>query len=85
MAFITLFEIHKHLFQDLYAWAGEKRSVEISKDGKQFFPTTHFSNAFRHIDTLITTFKKTPKNTTKQLAQQLAEILDHINYLHPFR
>jgi cell filamentation protein len=29
----SLFEIHKHLFQDIYAWAGKKRKVEISKDG----------------------------------------------------
>jgi len=30
----SLFIIHKYLFQDIYAWAGIKRSVEISKDGK---------------------------------------------------
>ncbi|MCX6232455.1 MAG: hypothetical protein NTZ33_13040 [Bacteroidetes bacterium] len=46
----SLFVIHKHLFQDIYLWAGEKRIVEISKDGNQFFPTTHFENAFRYID-----------------------------------
>jgi cell filamentation protein len=40
------------LFQDVYSWAGEKRKVEISKAGKQFFPTTHFDNAFRFMDTL---------------------------------
>jgi cell filamentation protein len=44
----SLFEIHRHLFQDIYAWAGKKRKVEISKDGKQFFPTTHFDNALRY-------------------------------------
>lgn len=42
----SLFKIHEILFQDMYAWAGKKRSVEIGKDGKQFFPTTHFDNAF---------------------------------------
>ncbi len=31
----SLFEIHKQLFQDIYAWPGKKRTVEISKDGKQ--------------------------------------------------
>jgi cell filamentation protein len=81
----TLFEIHKHLFQDIYAWAGKKRNVEISKDGKQFFPTTHFDNALRCIDQLIADFKKIPKNDTRQLAEKLAEILDNVNYLHPFR
>lgn len=30
----SLFQIHKHLFQDIYVWAGKKRTVEISKDGK---------------------------------------------------
>lgn len=81
----SLFLIHKHLFQDIYAWAGEKRVVEISKDGKQFFPTTHFDNAYRYIETLITEFKKIPKNDKKHLAEKLAEILDNVNYLHPFR
>ena len=41
--------IHKHLFQDVYSWAGKRRKVEISKAGKQFFPRTHFDNAFRFI------------------------------------
>lgn len=80
----SLFEIHRHLFQDIYAWAGKKRKVEISKDGKQFFPTSHFDNAFRYIDQLILEFKKIPNNK-RQLAEKLAEILDNVNYLHPFR
>jgi cell filamentation protein len=81
----SLFEIHKHLFQDIYAWAGKKRIVEISKDGKQFFPISHFDNAFRYIDTLIADYKKAPKNNYIQLAEKLAVILDNVNYLHPFR
>lgn len=28
--------IHRHLFQDIYDWAGKLRTVEISKDGHQF-------------------------------------------------
>ncbi|MEI6582573.1 MAG: Fic family protein [Chitinophagia bacterium] len=81
----SLFEIHKHLFQDIFVWAGKKRIVEISKDGKQFFPTTHFHNAFRYIEQLIAEFKKISKDNKKSLAEKLAEILDHVNYLHPFR
>ena len=81
----SLFEIHRHLFQDIYAWAGKKRIVEISKDGKQFFPTSHFGNAFRYIDQLIADFKKIPRENKNQLADKLAEILDNVNYLHPFR
>ena len=81
----NLFEIHKHLFQDVYAWAGEKRKVEIGKSGKQFFPTTHFENAFRYIDSLILDFKTIPNDNKLQIAKILAEILDAVNYLHPFR
>jgi cell filamentation protein len=81
----SLFAIHKHLFQDIYTWAGKKRIVEISKDKKQFFPTTHFDNAIRFIDQLVTEFKKIPKDNKKNLAEKLAEILDNVNYLHPFR
>ena len=28
--------IHRHLFQDVYDWAGELRTVEISKGASQF-------------------------------------------------
>lgn len=81
----NLFDIHEHLFQDIYDWAGKKRNVEINKDGNQFFPTTHFENAYRFIDSLILDYKKTKKNNIQKLAEKLAEILDSINYLHPFR
>lgn len=81
----SLFEIHRQLFQDIYVWAGKKRIVEISKDGKQFFPTSHFDNAFRYIEQLIAEFKKIPKDNRRSLAEKLAEILDNVNYLHPFR
>lgn len=81
----SLFEIHKQLFQDMYVWAGKKRIVEISKDKKQFFPTSHFDNAYSYIETLMAEFQKIPINNKKHLAEKLAEILDNINYLHPFR
>ncbi len=81
----TLLNIHRHLFQDVYSWAGKKRKVEISKAGKQFFPTSHFDNAFRFIDTLISDFKSISEGNKLQIAEKLAEILDTVNYLHPFR
>ncbi|MDP3737080.1 MAG: Fic family protein [Hyphomonadaceae bacterium] len=36
--------IHRHLFQDVYDWAGEIRTVEINKGGDQF-------QFMRYIDT----------------------------------
>ena len=81
----TLFEIHKHLFQDIYDWAVKARKVDISKNGKQFFPTTHFDNAYKYINQLILEYKTTPKRNKLKLAEKLAEILDNVNFLHPFR
>jgi len=81
----SLLSIHRHLFQDVYSWAGERRKVEISKEGKQFFPTTYFDNAFRFIDTLISDYKNISKGDKLKIAEKLAEILDNVNYLHPFR
>jgi cell filamentation protein len=73
------------MFQDIYAWAGEKRRVEISKDGKPFFPTSHFDYAFNYINVLIREFKETTETEREGLAKQLAVILDYVNFLHPFR
>jgi cell filamentation protein len=81
----TLLDIHKYLFQDIYEWAGKKRMVEISKDGKQFFPTTHFGNAFVFIDNIIEEYRKIGKEEISNISDKLAEILDTINFLHPFR
>ena len=81
----SLLDIHKHLFQDIYLWAGKVRTVEISKGGRPFFPLSHFRNAFMFIDSLIAEYRKIDKKNKAQLAQKLAEILDNINYLHPFR
>ena len=81
----TLLDIHKHLFQDVYSWAGKVRTVEISKGDKPFFFRSHFHTAFLAVDTLIQAYRKLGKDDKPRLAHKLAEILDHINYLHPFR
>jgi cell filamentation protein len=81
----TLLTIHKHLFQDVYSWAGQPRTVEISKGGKPFFPVKRFYNAFSFIDGLISEYRQISHTNKQQLARKLAEILDTINYLHPFR
>lgn len=80
-----LFEIHRLLFQDVYEWAGKKRLVEISKDGKQFFPIDHFDTALSYIDSLIIEYRETSAHEKFRVAQKLAEILDNVNYLHLFR
>jgi len=81
----TLLIIHHHLFQDVYEWAGQVRTVNISKDGKPFFNGERFYVGFKYIDTLISDYHKLKKSDKEELAKKLAEILDNINYLHPFR
>jgi cell filamentation protein len=81
----TLLDIHRYLFQDVYHWAGQKRTVEISKQGKPFFLTAYFDKGFAYIDTLITNYRKIDPANKSQLAEHLATLLDSINYLHPFR
>jgi cell filamentation protein len=81
----TLLDIHKYLFQDIYAWAGQTRTVEISKGGKQFFQLSRFGTAFLFIDSLIAEYRQINGADISALARKLAEILDAVNFLHPFR
>jgi cell filamentation protein len=81
----TLFEIHRYLFQDVYHWAGQKRTVEISKQGKPFFLTAYFDNGFAFINTLISEYRKIDPIDKQKISESLAVLLDNINYLHPFR
>ncbi|MCL1914852.1 MAG: Fic family protein [Eubacteriaceae bacterium] len=81
----ALFDIHHHLFQDIYSWAGERRTVEISKGGKQFFPLSHFDNALAFIDGQLSEYKRISREDKPGLSRKLAEILDAVNFLHPFR
>ena len=81
----TLLDIHRYLFQDIYEWAGQKRTVEISKQGKPFFITAYFAKGFTYIDTLIAEYRGIDPADKARLAIHLANLLDSINYLHPFR
>jgi cell filamentation protein len=81
----SLLEIHEYLFQDIYSWAGKIRTVEISKGGTPFFPLERFVTAFSYIDSLILEYRQIDRVDKPHLAHKLAEILDSINYLHPFR
>ena len=81
----TIFKIHKQLFQDIYSWAGQPRTVEISKPGRQFHPTKYFPTALQYIDNLISKYKNIPPTDKHPISKSLAELLDCINELHPFR
>ncbi len=77
--------IHRQLFQDIYDWAGEVRTVEISKDGHQFqfrrFIETGMADVHRRLiaaDFLV-------EMNLGAFAERAGEILGDINYVHPFR
>jgi cell filamentation protein len=81
----TLLTLHYYLFQDVYEWAGKTRTVNISKEGKPFFEGERFEMGFKYIDNLILEYRDIPPQNKIKLSQKLAEILDNINFLHPFR
>jgi len=81
----SLLFIHHYLFQDVYVWAGKVRTVNISKNGKPFFDGERFNFGFQYIDNLIKEFRVIRKTQKNELAYKLAEILDNVNFLHPFR
>jgi cell filamentation protein len=80
----SLLDIHRHIFQDIYGWAGETRKVDISKQGKQFITATSFDQAFFFIDGLIRRFREAADDIDA-VSERLAEILDAVNFMHPFR
>ena len=81
----SLLILHHYLFQDVYEWAGQSRTVNISKGGKPFFEGERFEMGFKYLNGLILEYRKIPKTKITLLAEKLAEILDSINFLHPFR
>lgn len=74
-------KIHQFLFGELYDWAGKYRPGNFSKNGYQFFDFTRFDFAEKDINSML---RKHPK-TTPLSAKDYAELLDAINFMHPFR
>lgn len=84
-SFKHLCAIHRQLFQDVYAWAGKKRTVDISK-GTVFCLTQFIELQY---DDLYEKLKN--ENCLKdimdkkQLSSRLAYYLGELNMIHPFR
>jgi cell filamentation protein len=82
-SFEHLKQLHHHLFQDLYAWAGETRDVDISKGDTRFCTWTRIepeaNKLFRTIPTLADC------HNHDELIEKLADLFCELNLLHPFR
>lgn len=77
--------IHKFLFKDLYDWAGELRTINISKKG------TNFANVDELEDLCNECFKRLKENNYYQdlefnnFVENIVDLYCTLNILHPFR
>lgn len=72
--FKVLKEIHKYLFQDVYDFAGELRTVNIAKGNFRFAPVMYLQAALENIE-------KMPQATFDEIIEKYVEM----NIAHPFR
>jgi len=75
---------HRHLFQDVYQWAGEIRTVNISKRSSLFCLPEHIESAAHGVFKPLSAINNLP-NDPIEVANILAQFLGDINALHPFR
>ncbi len=72
--FASLKVIHKHLFEDIYFFAGEMRTVNIEKGNFRFAPLLYLDEALKNIDRM-------PQSTFDEIIVKYVEM----NIAHPFR
>lgn len=75
--------LHRHLFQDVYTWAGEFRGYPTSR-GQHFslpdFIPTHADTLFRQVRTEYALQGRSPE----EFAERAAHYVNGINSIHPF-
>ena len=72
--FAGLTAIHKYLFEDIYDFAGELRTVNIAKGNFRFAPLMYLQAALENID-------KMPQSNFDEIVEKYVEM----NIAHPFR
>lgn len=72
--FATLAEIHRRLFGEIYAFAGEIRSVNLAKGNFRFAPVLYLREALRNIERM-------PQGSFDEIVEKYVEM----NVAHPFR
>jgi len=76
--------IHKYIFQDLYEWAGETRTVEIGK-GNIFCLTVNIDNYADYVFSKYHPECRENKNNYNKFIKTFAKNYGDLNALHPFR
>lgn len=77
--------IHRHLFQDVYDWAGELRTVEIAKGGNQFQFCRFIETGMADVHRRLVAGDYLRNLTPDAFADRAGEIIGDVNYVHPFR
>ena len=72
--FASLQAIHKALFEDIYDFAGQIRTVNLAKGNFRFAPLIYLEAALANID-------KMPQSTYDEIIEKYVEM----NVAHPFR
>lgn len=72
--FVTLQAIHKYLFEDIYDFAGEIRTINMAKGNFRFAPLMYLQSALENID-------KMPQSNFDEIVEKYVEM----NIAHPFR
>lgn len=77
--------IHRHLFQDIYDWAGQVRTVEISKGGSQFQFRRYIETGMADVHRRLVAGNFLKKLDLADFAVAVGPIMGDVNYVHPFR
>ena len=77
--------IHRHLFQDVYDWAGEVRTVGIAKGGNQFMPVPLIARGMADIHRRLSEARYHEGSTLDGFAAAAGPIMGDVNHVHPFR
>jgi cell filamentation protein len=77
--------VHRHLFQDVYAWAGRFRSVRIGKDGSAFCYPEHIPQEMQKLFADLKRQDFLEHLSTDEFATRAAHFLATLNAIHPFR
>lgn len=81
-------EIHRRLYQDVWAWAGQTRTVEITKGATRFHSRSMIDTGFESVHEWLTSqtqLLKDPDIGDDAFVEQAADLLEQVNFIHPFR
>jgi cell filamentation protein len=78
-------EIHRRIFQDVYAWAGQFRTVNISKDGHLFGAASFVEQALADVLHRLSSEKHMQGSNLDTFIDRAGFYLGEINAAHPFR